>query len=64
MQCEKCHAELPPNSISCPECGAHALQNIEGFENTQHIQLQLKSMLKEHSGDLFLKHNGSLFFHE
>ena len=62
MQCEKCHAELPPNSISCPECGAPALQNIEGFDNTQLIQLQLKTMLKEHSGDLFLKHNGSLLF--
>ena len=47
MQCEKCHAELPPNSISCPACGAPALQNIEGFDNTQHIQLQLKTMLKD-----------------
>lgn len=64
MQCEKCHAELPPNSVSCPACGAPALQNIEGFENTQHIQLQLKTMLKEHAEDLFIKHNGSLLFDE
>lgn len=62
MQCEKCHAELPVNSISCPECGAPAPQNVEGFDNTKHIQLQLMSMLKEHSADLFLKYNGSLMF--
>ena len=52
MQCEKCRAELPPNSISCPECGAPALQTIEGFDNTQHIQLQLKTLLKEHKDAL------------
>ena len=62
MQCEKCHAELAPNSSSCPACGAPVLQNIEGFENTKHIQLQLKNMIKEHSPALFLKANGCLFF--
>ena len=64
MQCEKCRAELPPNSISCPECGAPALQTIEGFDNTQHIQLQLKTMFKEYAGSLFLKYGGSLMFHQ
>lgn len=63
MQCEKCRAELPPNSISCPECGAPALQTIEGFDNTQHIQLQLKTLLKEHKDALFYKYQGSLMFH-
>lgn len=64
MQCEKCRAELPPNSISCPECGAPALQTIEGFDNTQHIQLQLKNMFREYADSLFLKYQGSLMFHE
>ena len=64
MQCEKCRAELPPNSISCPECGAPALQTIEGFDNTQHIQLQLKNMFKEYSYKLFIRYEGSLMFHE
>ena len=64
MQCEKCHAELPPNSISCPECGAPAPQTIEGFDNTQHIQLQLKMMFKEYAYMLFLRYEGSLMFHE
>ncbi len=63
MQCEKCHAELPPDSIVCPACDAPAPQNIVGFDNTKHIQLQLKTMLKEHSGDLFYQYNGSLYFH-
>ena len=63
MQCEKCRAELPPNSISCPECGAPALQTIEGFDNTQHMQLQLKTLFKEHADALFLKYEGSLMFH-
>ena len=62
MQCEKCHAELQPNSISCPACGAPVVQNIEGFENTKQIQLQLKSMIKEHKDSLFLEYNGSLMF--
>ena len=62
MQCEKCHAELPPNSVSCPECGAPAPQNIEGFENTQLIQFQLKTMLKEHANDLFIRSGSSLLF--
>ena len=64
MQCEKCHAELPPNSISCPECGAPAPQTIEGFDNTQHIQLQLKMMFQEYAYTLFLRYEGSLMFHE
>ena len=62
MQCEKCRAELPPNSISYPECGAPALQTIEGFDNTQHIQLQLKTLLKEHADGLFVKYEGNLYF--
>ena len=64
MQCEKCRAELPPNSISCPECGAPVPQTIEGFDNTQHIQLQLKTMFKEYAYSLFLRYEGSLMFHE
>ncbi len=62
MQCEKCHAELQPNSISCPACGAPVVQNIEGFENTPQIQSQLKSMIKEHKDSLFIEYNGSLMF--
>ncbi len=63
MQCEKCRAELSLNSISCPECGAPAPQTIEGFDNTQHIQLQLKKMFGEYANTLFLKYKGSLMFH-
>ncbi len=62
MQCEKCHAELQPNSTSCPACGAPVVQNIEGFENTKQIQLQLKAMIKEHKDSLFFEHEGSLIF--
>jgi len=62
MQCEKCHAELAPNSISCPECGAPVIQTIKDFENTPYIQIQLKTMIKEHEKSLFITHNGSLLF--
>ena len=64
MQCEKCHAELPPSSISCPECGAPVLQNIAGFENTKYIQQQLKTLIKEHKDSLFIEYDKSLMFDE
>ncbi|MCQ2418098.1 MAG: leucine-rich repeat protein [Oscillospiraceae bacterium] len=64
MQCEKCHAELPPSSISCPACGAPVLQNIEGFENTKFIQQQLKTMIKEHKNSLFIEYEHNLMFDE
>ena len=62
MQCEKCHAELAPNSISCPECGAPVIQTIKDFDNTPQIQLQLKSMIKEHEKSLFIKAKDELYF--
>ena len=62
MQCEKCHAELAPNSISCPECGAPVIQTVKDFENTPNIQLQLKAMIKEHERQLFIKQKGELYF--
>ena len=45
MQCENCHVEMSPGTTACPECGALALQNVEGFENTKQIQRQLKLMI-------------------
>lgn len=54
MQCEKCQAELQPNSVSCPECGAPVVQNVVGFENTITIQRQLKTMIKQHGTRLLV----------
>lgn len=45
MQCENCHAEMSPDMLVCPECGALALQDVDGFENTKQIQRQLKLMI-------------------
>lgn len=59
MQCENCHAELLADSISCPECGAPAPQNVEGFENTKEIQLMMKRMLKEY-GNGILSNTGKM----
>ncbi|MCR5540784.1 MAG: leucine-rich repeat domain-containing protein [Ruminococcus sp.] len=52
MQCERCNAELPPNAIECPECGAPAPQNIEGFDNTIEIQHILKTIMEKHGSIL------------
>ena len=52
MQCERCNAELPPNAIECPECGAPAPQNIEGFDNTMEIQSILRSIMQKHGSIL------------
>ena len=52
MQCERCKAELPPNTIECPACGAPAPQNIEGFENTMAIQHILKTIMEKHGSIL------------
>ncbi|MBP3796986.1 MAG: leucine-rich repeat protein [Ruminococcus sp.] len=52
MQCERCNAELPPNAIECPECGAPAPQNIEGFEHTIEIQHILKTIMEKHGSIL------------
>ena len=52
MQCERCNAELPPNAVKCPECGAPAPQNIEGFENTIEIQHILKTIMEKHGSIL------------
>lgn len=62
MQCEKCHAELAPNSISCPECGAPVIQTIKDFETTPQIQIQLMLMIKEHEKTLFITNGGKLYF--
>jgi len=62
MQCEKCRAELQPDSVSCPACGAPVVQNIEGFENTKQIQIQLKTMIRDHKDSLFFEYEGSLIF--
>lgn len=45
MQCENCHAEMSPGMTVCPECGALALQNVDGFDNTKQIERQLKLMI-------------------
>ena len=52
MQCERCNAEPPPNAIECPECGAPAPQNIEGFDNTIEIQHILKTIMEKHGSIL------------
>ena len=52
MQCERCNAELPPKAIECPNCGAPAPQNIEGFENTMEIQHILKTIMEKHGSIL------------
>lgn len=59
MQCENCHAELLADSISCPECGAPAPQNVEGFENTKEIQLIMKKMINEY-GTAVLTNTGKM----
>lgn len=48
MQCDSCHAELETDGVVCPECGMPLPQNVEGFENTKKIQLELKKMLRNH----------------
>lgn len=47
MKCEKCQAEVSPNSIVCPECNAPIPQSIEGFENAVEIQKKLYLLIKE-----------------
>lgn len=47
MQCEKCRAEIEPGSTVCPECGAPQPQNVQGFDNTKQIQIQLKLMIDQ-----------------
>lgn len=59
MQCENCHAELPEGGVSCPECGAPAPQNVEGFENTIEIQQLMKKMVDENGAEV-LTNTGKL----
>lgn len=51
MQCEICHSELDPGDLSCSQCGAPILQNVEGFENTMAIQRILYTLITENFSD-------------
>ncbi|MDE7226440.1 MAG: hypothetical protein K2N49_06235 [Ruminococcus sp.] len=47
MQCEICNAEIESGALSCSQCGAPILQNVEGFENTMTIQRILHTLIVE-----------------
>ncbi|MDE6776205.1 MAG: leucine-rich repeat domain-containing protein [Ruminococcus sp.] len=51
MQCEICNAEIESGALSCSQCGAPVLQNVEGFENTVKIQRILHTLIVENFSD-------------
>lgn len=51
MQCEICNAEIEAGALSCSQCGAPILQNVEGFENTMKIQRILHTLIVENFSD-------------
>ena len=57
MQCEKCDAQISPELVSCPNCGAPVPQNVEGFENTMEFQKELREIIVQHGPRAVIRKN-------
>ena len=55
MQCEYCQAELSPESLTCPACGAPQPQPVAGFDNAVEIQKILKDVVRTNGGSVLLQ---------